>query len=77
MARSQGLDQMLDEARHEATAEISAGIARAISEGLDRHGNDPEADCIIGASVVHAIREIDRAVLPGFAMLIARSLMRS
>ena len=71
------MDQLLEQARQEATAEISAGIARAISEGLDRHGNDPETDCIIGAAVVHAIREIDRAVLPGFVMLIARSLMRS
>ena len=74
MARSQGLNQLLEDARREAMAEISIGIMQAISDGMERHGDDPELVTITGTAVVHAIMELDRGPIKGFAELVRRSV---
>ena len=70
------MQQLLEQARHEATGEISAAIIDAINKGLKRHGDDPESFIIVAAAFLHALREFEPRS-PGLAVVLVRSLAHS
>lgn len=52
--------------RVEAVQEITTALFKAAGAELIRHGNDPQAEMILGTAVAMFVERTDERVSPGF-----------
>ena len=69
---------MIDEvqAGSEVANEIAQNIIKAAGETLQRYGNDPNSNAILGAGFFLAIKRINEYVDPNFQEFIKRMLVK-
>lgn len=64
----------MEDARCEAISDVARAMLRAAGAELSRHGDDPLGREILTAAVTMLIKDIDRALIPGFRKAMAGML---
>ncbi|HYM31827.1 MAG TPA: hypothetical protein VEU47_11030 [Candidatus Cybelea sp.] len=59
-------DHAMHRARIEAVDEVARALLTASGEALQRHGDDPFTDVILGAAVAMFVEKVEK-IIPGFA----------
>jgi len=70
-------DALLKVARLDAFEEIRSDLFHNAADALQRHGDDPAWDAILGAALVAFVGEIDANLSPGFRRLLVKMLQEA